>query len=99
MHRNLFSGFSIIHWEDLQNQTIIFANNSTTLFSKASILLSDRKHISAFVGRVEELRTWTSQEVVHNLPGKDRPSTLPARYVLTPCSRPPTLNPCSPPLS
>jgi mannose-6-phosphate isomerase-like protein (cupin superfamily) len=38
---------------------------------------------------VEELRTWTSQEVAHNLPAKDRPSTLPALYALTPCSRHP----------
>jgi hypothetical protein len=38
IHRNLFSGFSIIHWEDLQNQTIIFANYSTTQSFGASII-------------------------------------------------------------
>src|SRR6266566_2551109 len=38
---------------------------------------------------MEECRKWTSKEVVHNLPGKDRPSILPARYALIPCSRHP----------
>src|SRR6266566_6934273 len=38
---------------------------------------------------VEELRTWTSKEAAHSLPAQDRPSTLPARYALTPCSRHP----------
>src|SRR6266699_1971274 len=35
---------------------------------------------------VEELRTWTSKEAAHSLPAQDRPSILPARYALTPCS-------------
>jgi mannose-6-phosphate isomerase-like protein (cupin superfamily) len=38
---------------------------------------------------VEELRQWTLKEVAHNLRAKDRPSILPARSALTPCSRPP----------
>ncbi len=48
---------------------------------------------------VEELRTWTSQEVAHNLPAKDRPNTLPARYALTPCSRHPIRHARSVPVS
>ncbi len=40
-----------------------------------------RTCLSAFVGMVEELSKWTSQEVAHSLPAKDRPSTLPARVV------------------
>src|SRR2546425_7207359 len=38
---------------------------------------------------MEEFRKWTSKEVVHNLPAKDRLSILPARYALTPSSRHP----------
>ena len=48
---------------------------------------------------VEELRTWTSKEVARNLPAKDRPSTLPALYALTPCSRHPTRHARSVPVS
>src|SRR5439155_11859971 len=90
MHRNLFSGFSIIHREDVQNQTIIFANYSTTQGFGASIITTrQRTCLSAFVGMVEECSKWTSKEVAHSLPGKDRPSTLLARSALTPCSRHP----------
>src|SRR5205085_6276488 len=45
-----------------------------------------RTCLSAFVGMMEEWRTWRSQEVAHTLPAKDRPSTLPAVYALTPSS-------------
>ena len=38
IHRNLFSGFSIAHLEDVQNQTSIFDNHSTTLGEGASII-------------------------------------------------------------
>ncbi len=34
IHRNLFTCFSIIHLQDVQNQTIICANYSTTLCSR-----------------------------------------------------------------
>src|SRR6266567_7925269 len=37
-HWNLFTCFSVAHLEDLQNQTIIFDNHSTTLCSRASII-------------------------------------------------------------
>src|SRR5713226_8088669 len=81
IHRNLFSCFSIAHMEDLQNQTIIFDNHSTTLCSRASIITTrQRTCLSAFTGIVKECRQWTSKEVAHSLPAKDRPSTLPARY-------------------
>jgi len=48
---------------------------------------------------VEELRTWISKEVAHNLPGKDRPSILPALYALTPYSRHPNRHACAAPVS
>jgi len=38
IHSNLFSCFSIIHLEDLQNQTSICDNNSTILCEGASII-------------------------------------------------------------
>jgi hypothetical protein len=38
IHRNLFTCFSIIHLEDLQNQTIIFDNHYTILCSRVSII-------------------------------------------------------------
>jgi hypothetical protein len=44
---------------------------------------------------VEELRTWTSKGVAHNLPAEDRPSILPARYALIPCSRHPIRRACA----
>ena len=48
---------------------------------------------------VEELRTWTSKEAAHSLPAQDRPSILPARYALTPCSRHPLRHARSAPVS
>jgi hypothetical protein len=54
IHRNLFSGFSIIHLQDVQNQTIICANYSTTQGFGASIITTrQRTCLSAFVGMVE----------------------------------------------
>src|SRR6516225_4483197 len=35
-----------------------------------------------------EVRKWKSKEAAHSPPAKDRPSILPARCALTPCSRP-----------
>src|SRR5207248_10108585 len=88
--------FSIIHREDVQNQTIICANYSITQGFDASIMtIRQRTCLSAFVGMVEELSKWTSKEVAHSLPAKDRPSTLPARYALTPCSRHPIRHACA----
>ena len=85
IYRNLFSRFSNTRREDVQNQTIIFANYSTTLRSRVSIITTrQRTCLSALVGMVEECSKWTSKEVAHSLPGKDRPRTLPARYALTP---------------
>ena len=85
LHRNLFSGFSIIHREDVQNQTIIFTNYSTTRCEGASIMTTrQRTYLFVFVGMMEELSTGTSQEVAHSLPRKDRPSPFPAPYALTP---------------
>jgi hypothetical protein len=46
IHKNLFSGMSIAHLKDLQNQTIIFDNHSITLSENLSILLSEREHAS-----------------------------------------------------
>src|SRR6266700_5454747 len=48
---------------------------------------------------LEELRTWTSKEVAHNLPAKDRLSILPARYALIPCSMHPIQRARSVPVS
>src|SRR6202043_1889437 len=54
IHRNLFSGFSIAHLEDLQNQTIIFDNHSTTLCKGASIITTrQRTCFSAFAGKLD----------------------------------------------
>jgi hypothetical protein len=39
IHPSLFSCFFFAHLEDLQNQTIIFGNYSTTLCSKVSIII------------------------------------------------------------
>src|SRR5205823_8845676 len=87
---NLFPGFCLAHLEDVQNQTIIFTNYSTTQGFGASIITTrQRTCLSAFVGMVEECSKWTSKEVAHSLPGKDHPSTLPARYASTLCSRHP----------
>src|SRR5437763_10670788 len=75
IHRNLSSGFSIIHREDVQNQTIIFTNYSITLCEGASIITSrQRTCLAAFVGMVEECSTWTSKEVAHSLPSGKGPS-------------------------
>src|SRR5437764_13760219 len=58
---NFFSGFSIIHREDLQNQTIIFANYSTILCEGASIITTrQRTCLSACVGR--KFRTGTQKQ-------------------------------------
>ncbi len=54
IHRNLFTCFSIAHLEDLQNQTIIFDNHSTTLCSRVSIMTTrQRTCLSAFVGMLD----------------------------------------------
>ena len=54
LHRNLFSGFSIIHREDVQNQTIICANSSTILCEGASIMTTrQRTCFSAFAGKLD----------------------------------------------
>jgi mannose-6-phosphate isomerase-like protein (cupin superfamily) len=58
-----------------------------------------RTCLAAFVSIVEDFRKWTSKEVAHNLPAKDRPSTLPARYALTPSSRHPIRHAWSAPVS
>src|SRR5260370_25893314 len=61
MHRNLFSGFSIIHREDVQNQTIIFANHPTTLCEVSSLITTRQSTcLSAFVCMIVALSTWTS---------------------------------------
>ena len=38
--------------------------------------------------QLKELRKWTSKEVAHSLPAKDRPSISSVLYVSIPCSRP-----------
>ena len=43
-----------------------------------------RTCLSAFAGMVEELSTWTSQEVAHSLPARDQPRILPLMQVATP---------------
>jgi hypothetical protein len=48
-HRNLFSGFSIIHRQNLQNQTIIFAIYSTTQGFGSFIMTTSREHASLFL--------------------------------------------------
>src|SRR2546421_8017688 len=44
IHRNPFTGFSVALVQDVQNQTIIFDNQSTIFFSRGSILLVGRGH-------------------------------------------------------
>src|SRR6266550_8658852 len=46
IHSNLFPGFCLAHLEDVQNQTSICANYSTTLCEGASIIPPDREHAS-----------------------------------------------------
>src|SRR6266567_8014032 len=54
IHRNLFSCFSIAHLEDLQNQTTIFDNHSTTLCSRVSIINTrQRTFFSAFADKLD----------------------------------------------
>ncbi len=54
IHRNFFPYFSVAHLEDVQNQTSIFDNHSTTLCEGASIITTRRKTcLSAFAGMVE----------------------------------------------
>src|SRR2546421_7413969 len=76
--RNLFSGFSIIHREDVQNQTIIFHNYSTTLCEGASIIPSDREHAS-----LPKQRSWTFLQEgtqLHCLFGLSSPQRLSQAY-------------------
>src|SRR6266581_2252332 len=73
-------------WKILQNQTIIFDNHSTTLCEGASIITTrQRTCLSAFVGMVEELSKWTSQEVAHRpdrrLDGTGQRRTIPGVIV------------------
>jgi len=54
IHRNLFSGFFIAHLEDVQNQTIIFDNHSTTLCEGASIISTrQRTCLAAVAGKLD----------------------------------------------
>ena len=59
---------------------------------------SNRHERSACSSR-EGMQIWTSSEAVPSPPAKDRPSTLPARFVLTPCFRHPSPHGCSAPVS
>jgi hypothetical protein len=52
--RNLFSGFSIAHLEDVQNQTIIFENRSITQgFGVSIIPFRQRTCLSAFADMLD----------------------------------------------
>jgi len=54
IHRNLFSGFSIAHLQDVQNQTSIFDNYSTIQCSKVSIMTTRQSTcFSAFAGKLD----------------------------------------------
>src|SRR6266581_139644 len=54
IHRNLFPCFSLAHLEDVQNQTSIFDNHSTTLCSRASIItIRQRPFFSAFADMLD----------------------------------------------
>src|SRR5438105_8342438 len=54
MHRNLFSCFSLLHWEALQNSPIILRNYSTTRSFGASIITTrQRTCFSAFAGKLD----------------------------------------------
>ena len=54
IHRNLFPCFSVAHLEDVQNQTSIFDNHSTTLCEGASIMTTrQRSCLAAFVGKLD----------------------------------------------
>jgi quercetin dioxygenase-like cupin family protein len=58
IHRKLFSGFSIAYQEDLQNQTSIFTNYSTTLCEGASIITTRQKTYLRFCrqsGGIEQM--------------------------------------------
>jgi hypothetical protein len=46
IHYNLFPGFCLAHLEDVQNQTSILDDYSTTLCGILSILAPDREHAS-----------------------------------------------------
>jgi hypothetical protein len=50
-HSTLFPGFCLAHLEDLQNQTIILDDYSTTLCGGVFILSTDRAHASRLVPR------------------------------------------------
>jgi hypothetical protein len=47
--QQLFTAFRLAHLEDLQNQTIICDNYSTTLCEGASIIPPDKEHASLFL--------------------------------------------------
>src|SRR6266566_4853619 len=54
IHKNLFSGFSIAHLEDVQNQTIICDDYSTTLFGGVSIITTRQSAcFSAFADKLD----------------------------------------------
>ena len=78
IHKNLFSGFSIAHLEDVQNQTIIFDNHSTILCFLAPIILPDREHASLLL-----LVSWTFLQEgtpLHCLVGLSSPHRLSQAY-------------------
>jgi len=54
IHSNLFNGFSSVHLEDVQNQTIICANYSITRCEGASIIITrQRTCFSACAGKLD----------------------------------------------
>ena len=90
IHRNLFTCFSIAHLEDLQNQTIICANYSTTRCSRLSIIPPDREHASLLLQA-----SWTFLQegtTLHSVVGLSSPHRLSQAYGqegkgLSPCLR------------
>jgi hypothetical protein len=87
IHRNLFSGFPSRVLEDLQNQTIICKDYSTTQGFGESILSPDKEHASRLVPRKldfssrealavrrhETCQTDTKKTGMHALPGLQPP--------------------------
>src|SRR5216683_3650282 len=100
IHRNLFSCFSVAHLEDFAESDKHFRQSFYHPVRRRVYNTSrQRTCLSTFTGIVKEFRKWTSKEVAHSLPAKDRPSTLPALYALTPCSRHPIRHARSAPVS
>jgi hypothetical protein len=70
IHSNLFSCCSIIHLQDVQNQTIICANYSTTRSFGASILITRQR--TCFSARVAQAGLFFKKEQPENRKRWDR---------------------------